>query len=310
MVTGSPPFDGESSQQVVGKHIAEPPPHASDVNPKVPLWLSGVIDRCLKKQPADRFQSAGEVMTALEAKRPPKGSRSRGEAQAATTELLATPTASPASPPPPSPAPRRWRKALWLSLGIGLPLLVAGGAAFWFTAAPRLSFTNRLAATVAVRIGGEERRLSPGVGFSIWLVRGRPLELTWRLVRPRNTARAPLGIAIADTIRMEHPRGRLFVSATARRPSGNYFAPLITNQTGVPLSITVNAGLAGSMSCNCTIHPGAVRQSIGYYPLYINSTVRASDGRGRSAMFRNLGPQVDAVEGVVGLVFRAEDLGR
>src|SRR5438309_1290928 len=58
MVTGSPPFDGESSQQVVGKHIADPPPAASDVNPKVPRELSDVILRCLQKQPSDRFQSA------------------------------------------------------------------------------------------------------------------------------------------------------------------------------------------------------------------------------------------------------------
>src|SRR5256885_11147935 len=40
MVTGSPPFAGASSQQVVGKHIADPPPAASDVNPAVPHDLS------------------------------------------------------------------------------------------------------------------------------------------------------------------------------------------------------------------------------------------------------------------------------
>jgi len=56
---GSPPFDGESSQQVVGKHIADPPPAASDVNPKVPRELS--THPCAAPEAAsDRFQSAGE----------------------------------------------------------------------------------------------------------------------------------------------------------------------------------------------------------------------------------------------------------
>src|SRR5437879_5742648 len=88
MVTGSPPFDGESSQQVVGKHIADPPPAASDVNPKVPRELSDVILRCLQKQPSDRFQSAGELIAALESDKQPSTMRSRASAAQAATELL------------------------------------------------------------------------------------------------------------------------------------------------------------------------------------------------------------------------------
>src|SRR5216110_1285243 len=88
MVTGSPPFDGESSQQVVGKHIADPPPAASDVNPGVPRELSDVILRCLEKQPADRFQSAGEVIAALESDKQPSTMRSRASAAQKATELL------------------------------------------------------------------------------------------------------------------------------------------------------------------------------------------------------------------------------
>src|SRR5436190_7223748 len=87
MVTGSPPFDGESSQQVVGKHIADPPPAASDVNPGVPHELSDVILRCLEKQPADRFQSAGEVIAALESDKQPSTMRSRASAAQKATEL-------------------------------------------------------------------------------------------------------------------------------------------------------------------------------------------------------------------------------
>src|SRR5688500_10584753 len=86
MVTGSPPFDGESSQQVVGKHIADPPPAAHDVNPNVSRELSDVILRCLAKQPRDRYRSAAEVISALE--KQPGTMRSRTTAAQAATELL------------------------------------------------------------------------------------------------------------------------------------------------------------------------------------------------------------------------------
>src|SRR5437667_8839063 len=77
MQTGAPPSEGESSQQVVGKHIADPPPAAHDVNPKVPRELSDVILRLLEKQPAARFQSAAEVIAALESDKQPSSMRSR-----------------------------------------------------------------------------------------------------------------------------------------------------------------------------------------------------------------------------------------
>ena len=47
---------------------------------------------------------------------------------------------------------------------------------------------------------------------------------------------------------------------------------------------------------------------IQYYPLFENSTVRAEAPDGRSATFQNLGTQVDAGRGTVGLLFREGDL--
>src|SRR5438105_8442374 len=69
MVTGTPPYDGASSAEIVGKHLADPVPVASEVNAKIPRWLSSVIVKCLAKQPEDRYQSADEVLAALEAGR-------------------------------------------------------------------------------------------------------------------------------------------------------------------------------------------------------------------------------------------------
>jgi hypothetical protein len=171
---------------------------------------------------------------------------------------------------------------------------------------PQLTFENHLGGTVAVQVAGEERRLRPGGSFTMSLARGGPLDLTWRLVRPRTDSGA-LGISFGDTVAIARPPRRVSLSATARTPHGAYFAPLITNETGQWLRVTVNAGLAGATPCNCNVPPGAVRMEIGYYPLFQNSTVRASAGA-RSAMFSDFGRQVDRERGVVGLRFRAEDL--
>ena len=99
------------------------------------------------------------------------------------------------------------------------------------------------------------------------------------------------------------------IRATTRPGSQAYFEPLITNETGRPITIVINAGLAGAVSCNCTVPAGAVRMGIGYYQLFQNSTVRAEDpGSGATATFTDLGPKVDRTRGTLGLKFRAEDL--
>jgi len=301
MVTGSPPFDGESSQQVVGKHIADPPPAASDVNPNVPRAMSDVILRCLAKQPSDRYQSAGEVIAALESDHRPSTVRSRASAAQAATELLVsgarTAPRTAGRPGGPTAKPRR---VGWVVLAIALPGLALGAGALFFRQ-PTLVFENRLTDMVAVQVAGEERRILPGGSFSLKLERGRRLDLSWQLV-------SRLGVSLGDTIALAQPRGTVRLAATARPTHGAYFAPVITNETGRPLAITVNAGLAGSMRCGCTVPPGAVRMAIGYYRLFENSTVRAEDDAGHSATFRDLGRQVEAFRGVVGLLFRARDM--
>jgi hypothetical protein len=303
MVTGAPPFDGDSSQQIVGKHIAEPPPAAQEMNRKVPREMSDVIARCLAKQPADRYQSAAEVIAALEGEKQPSVMRSRATAaQAATAQMVSGATKirmereAERTMITRTSKPRRPGRVV---LAIGVPLLLLGAAGFWFLR-PTLVFSNNLSATVDVVINGESRRVRPREGVRVTVPWGRPLQVSWLLQQQ-------LGVPFGDTIVVARPKGRIAVAATAWPRHGAYFAPLITNETGVTLTITVNAGLAGSRRCNCTIPPGAFRLPIGYYPLFQNSTVRA-EANSRSATFRDLGPQVSAANGTVGLQFRAGDL--
>ena len=295
MVTGAPPFDGESSQQVVGKHISEPPPAAHQVNPKVPRDLSDVIARCLAKQAKDRYRSAAEVIAALE--KQPGSMRSRNTAAQAATELLV----SGATKQTVRRADGRTggkKRIAWAVPVIAIAVLGIGAGAILLKE-PKLQFENALADTITVQQGPVTWRVPPGERVSL-----EPGIVVWRVVRPRAGDRE-LGLHLGQQLRVQ----RGIIRTTTKPASQAYFEPLITNETGRPITIVINAGLAGAVSCNCTVPAGAVRMGIGYYQLFQNSTVRAEDpGSGATATFTDLGPKVDRTRGTIGLRFRAEDL--
>jgi serine/threonine protein kinase len=66
LLTGGPPFPAEKvSQKLIAHQTQTPkPPHVE--RPGVPPGLSAVVARLMAKKPADRFQTAAEVMAALE----------------------------------------------------------------------------------------------------------------------------------------------------------------------------------------------------------------------------------------------------
>ncbi|MFI5309792.1 MAG: protein kinase [Gemmatimonadales bacterium] len=66
MLTGDPPFVRRTVQEVIAAHVTEPAPAVSVRRPSVPPALDSLIARCLAKQPADRWQSADDVVAELE----------------------------------------------------------------------------------------------------------------------------------------------------------------------------------------------------------------------------------------------------
>jgi serine/threonine protein kinase/tetratricopeptide (TPR) repeat protein len=65
MCTGQPPFRGSTTVAVLRRVVDESPRPIREVNAEIPDWLVAVIGKLLDKQPADRFQSAGEVAELL-----------------------------------------------------------------------------------------------------------------------------------------------------------------------------------------------------------------------------------------------------
>ncbi len=73
LVAGRPPFVGVSPQQVLAAHITETPTPVTDHRAEVPPALADVIMRSLAKSPAERWQSAGDMLPLLEAAATPSG---------------------------------------------------------------------------------------------------------------------------------------------------------------------------------------------------------------------------------------------
>ena len=67
MLTGTLPFVGRSTQATLAAHAMEKPEPIERRRPGIPPALGVLIMRCLEKRPADRPQSAGDLLHELEA---------------------------------------------------------------------------------------------------------------------------------------------------------------------------------------------------------------------------------------------------
>jgi len=66
MVTGEHPFPGATTAEIHAAILKEETPSLSRANPEVPPLLEHLVGRCLEKRPEDRFQSARDLLFALE----------------------------------------------------------------------------------------------------------------------------------------------------------------------------------------------------------------------------------------------------
>jgi serine/threonine protein kinase len=64
LVTGKPPFDGNTTQKLLQHQLKAPPP-LSAVDPDLPEELSAVVARMMAKKPEARYQTPAEVIAAL-----------------------------------------------------------------------------------------------------------------------------------------------------------------------------------------------------------------------------------------------------
>jgi serine/threonine protein kinase len=66
-LTGRPPFQAEHPVAIMHAHLQTPPPNPSQLRSGISTALAAIVQRALAKDPVDRFQSAPEMIQALDA---------------------------------------------------------------------------------------------------------------------------------------------------------------------------------------------------------------------------------------------------
>ena len=142
MVTGRPPFTGDTPLAIAYKHVQDDPPPPSTIISDLPEGLEAIIMKLLSKRPDDRYASAEDLRADL--RRFLEGSPTLAERELvvagaavmdepATTVQAAT-TVGAVVPPPlePDDEPEEKKSKTWLFIVLLLVMLaLLGGLVFW-----------------------------------------------------------------------------------------------------------------------------------------------------------------------------------
>ncbi len=154
LLTGEPPFEGDSPLAIALKHIRETPRRMLELRPDLPAELDRIVLKLLAKSPADRYQSAAEMLVDLGRLKEQLPTSTHSVAGAETTNGGGTEWAGPEPGPQPTASASRDRVALAqrpataatgprfhaaLAVAVSAVSLVIGGAGGYSARVPDLN---------------------------------------------------------------------------------------------------------------------------------------------------------------------------
>ncbi|HEY7858681.1 MAG TPA: Stk1 family PASTA domain-containing Ser/Thr kinase [Candidatus Nanopelagicales bacterium] len=121
LLTGRPPFTGDSPVSVVYQHVSEAPVPPSQLDPSVPTPIDAIVLKGLAKRPEDRYQTAADMRADVE----------RAIAGLPVTAALAPVTANPMADTAALPmltgssteAPRKRSPWAWVGIAVGVAVV-------------------------------------------------------------------------------------------------------------------------------------------------------------------------------------------
>jgi len=257
LLTARLPFQGEGMMDLLYAHVNTQPPAPTGFNPLLPAPIDAVMLRALAKNPRERYESATELMGALEAAAAGRIDERKPlpKVETAVASPAVVPAAVPASPKAVAASdddePRPSRRRLWTMTAAVVVLLVAAGAGYMQLArggfvggtllpSPSTSFSPSATRSIAVNPP------SP-------LKMGSPITVSGRGLDPHKEAAA--GVLQANAV---HPIG----ASLQVQPNGSFTIDGI-----VPPDLVPGAGAV--VACNL----GANHQSDLSQCIQLNVTV-------------------------------------
>jgi eukaryotic-like serine/threonine-protein kinase len=127
LLTGRPPFSGDSAVAIAYQHVRENPLPPSQADPKVPGWADAIVLKAMAKSPGARYQNAAEMSADIQRVMsgtpisPPRGEMLQHTQRVGGATVVAPPASAivghePASGEEPPSGGRR-RAAAWALLG-------------------------------------------------------------------------------------------------------------------------------------------------------------------------------------------------
>ena len=192
LLTAKLPFEGEGMLDLLYAHVHTDAPSPTSLNPSLPPEIDAVILRALAKAPGDRFDSAAEMMGALEAAAAGRVDERKPRPPVTVETVAEAPEPAPApiaaAPTGPPPARRRW------------PWAVAGAAALLIGAGAGYAYLPRgLAGAVPTPAASQSPGASPTATAAARTIKveppsplkmGSPITVTGRGLDPHQNAGA------------------------------------------------------------------------------------------------------------------------
>lgn len=310
MLTGAPPFSGNTPGDIVARHLAEPVKFPDAAAANLPGWMRDLLERALEKRKENRFGSAGQMLAALRAGLPsvavPMVSASHALGPIDRTE----PTLRMDPVDTRSAVRGRRRRRAALVIAGAFALASGGAAALSFGARPRptLVVENGLFAPVVLALnGGARQRLAPGDSLRLPLARGEQATARWQLVVPDGDDGEPVGEALGSSFVVNNPNGEMRHRLDPASIGRNYLIPTITNSTADTLRAEMTDSAGARLACDCTVPPGAGRHVLGWVRRDQLSTILVRNASSRAIIYESLIARADNATGALDLSLRAAD---
>ena len=102
MLTGSPPYTGSGTFEILQQHLDAPVPKVRDRRGDCPQWLDAAVQRALAKKPSGRYDTVAQFLEAIRTQPKPGAAPAKAPVAAAPPEPAPVQSMGPVSTPAPA----------------------------------------------------------------------------------------------------------------------------------------------------------------------------------------------------------------